>query len=274
MVRVFHYWVLPILSALIWWGMLTFFFTIWAHRGFPIMYWMRDQTIMYISDIAAYELQPVFIVCASTQGILFVLALAAELYLRYDGRLREGTSMLRWVRYCSYIALTAAVIGQLCVLMVSIYNTNDYAHIHIVMLVLFVVFIAISAFFSAIGLGLQIVDYPGKRHVVVSLVLRVLWFFTEITLAIAFGATAIPHRNASAVLEWTLAIVYPVYQLAIAWDLYPSNDKYTGHYLAVAQQRLADCLVDADDAAFRDSSAYTDSIDMDSLSTEGKPEGP
>lgn len=262
MARIFHYWLLPVISALIWWGMLAFFFGIWAYRGFPIMYWMTDQTIMYISDIAAYQLQPVFIVCSLTQGVLFVLSLAAELFLRYDGRLREGTRMLPWIRYCSHIALVSAVIGQLCVLMVSIYNTNDYAHIHIVMLVLFVVFIAISAGFSAIGLGLQTVDYPRKRHVIVSLSLRIFWFLTEIILAIAFGACAMPHRNTSAVLEWTLATVYPVYQLAIAWDLYPSNDKYSGHYLQHIWQDDPELELQTS----VDGDSYRDSIETESLS--------
>lgn len=233
--------------------MLGFYFGIWAYRGFPIMYWMTGQRIMYISDIAAFQLQPIFIACASTQGILFVLSLAIELRLKYKGRLRQGTYMLKWIRICSYISLAAAVCGQFCVLLVSIYNTVTYAYFHIVMLVMFVVFLGISSFFCSVGLFLLTLDYPRKTRILASLIVRILWFFTEISLAIAFGATAIPHKDASAVCEWVLAVLYPVYQLTIAWDLYPANDKPVGHYFR------SDIYPEYID----DSARYTDTIDLD-----------
>lgn len=230
MLGVFHHWWLPILSAVIWWGMLIALLSCWAAEGHPHYAWMRhdDQYILYISDIAAGKLQPVFISCSAAQGVLFILSLAAEMYLRNNGRLRPNHR--KYGQVCLGCAIGFAVVGQLGILFVSIFNTREFHDAHISLLVIFIVFVGISALFSVAEYAALDRDYTHKRHMIVGLWLKVGWFIVEFIIAVAFVSSQHSHVNTPAVLEWTVSFVYPFYQLIMAWDLWPAYNKKKGHY--------------------------------------------
>lgn len=230
-----HYWIMPLVAAACWWAMLIAYLAIWAAQGKPIYEFMNetDLNMIFLSDIAASgNIQPIFISLAGAQGLLFVLSLCVEMYLRDTRQLRPGAENRKHVRNSMIAAIICGIIGQLGILFVSIFNTRVFHHVHESMLVIFIVFVAISSLSSVAEYASLDKDYKLKRHVIVSLVARVIWFAVELGFAIAFGCLRNINKSRQADMEWCLCFVYPLYMFIMAWDLWPAYNKSKGHYPA------------------------------------------
>lgn len=225
----FHLWWVPILSAVIWWSMLITLMSLWASEGFPKYYAdsKPDQSILYISDIAAGKYKIIFIVGSASQGVLFVLSGASELFLRCTGRLRRHYHT--WGLWCTNFSLLFAIVGQLGILFVAIFDTRRYPDTHMSMLVVYIVFIGVSALFNVgayYGLGRTYMTH----RVHISLWMKIVWFFIECSLAIAFVASQSAYKNVPAILEWVVSFIYPFFQLIVAYDIWPAIGKKHGYY--------------------------------------------
>lgn len=229
----FQLWQLPLLSGILWWAMLIALLACWSGQGKPIYSWMESdpgQTFVYISDIAASNLQPIFISLAGAQGLLFVISLCAEMYLRNVQRLQHGIHNTRAVNWTLAFAIFMAICGELSILFVAIFNTRSFHNAHISLLIVFIVCVGVSSLGSIAEYSLLDKDYPRKRHVVVSIICRSVWFTLELALVIAFATLRFHHRSASAGCEWAISFVYPFLQLIMVWDLWPARNKQKGHY--------------------------------------------
>ncbi|CCH62129.1 hypothetical protein TBLA_0G01860 [Henningerozyma blattae CBS 6284] len=78
-----YYFLVPIISFLPWYIMLITMLGVWTYQGRP-RYWFMDhpQSIVFISDIGAANLHPLFIVCSFWQGAGYCITVACEYYQR------------------------------------------------------------------------------------------------------------------------------------------------------------------------------------------------
>ncbi|CCE65921.1 hypothetical protein TPHA_0N01400 [Tetrapisispora phaffii CBS 4417] len=79
-----YYFLVPLLSFIPWYVMLITFLITWAADGHPVYYFMhnKEQTTVYISDIGAMSLHPMFIICSGLQGLGYCVSVACEYYQR------------------------------------------------------------------------------------------------------------------------------------------------------------------------------------------------
>lgn len=72
--QVIHYYLIPIIALIVWWGMLIAMLSCWGAQGRPIYSFMNGeyQNPVYISDIGATNLQPLFISCSGFQAIFLL----------------------------------------------------------------------------------------------------------------------------------------------------------------------------------------------------------
>lgn len=212
--------------------MLIALLAIWSAQGKPVYDFMQptDQSFVFISDVAAssWHIQPIFIACSGAQGLLFVLSLISERWLRHQRRLRPNFEQAD--RALSITSICCALVGEIGILIVSIFNTHDFHRVHEGLLVIFIVFLGLSAVFTCAEYGILDRETQHKRHIVVSFYFKIVWFIIELGLAISFPTTGNRSENGSAVVEWTLAFIYPFYQLMLAYDLWPAYNKTKGHY--------------------------------------------
>lgn len=224
MLKYFSYWCLPILSAIIWWGMLIALLVYWCADGRPVYPWMDDgQTFPYISHVAATKVQGVFISCAAAQGLLFVLAMAAERYLRHAGRLPKN--LRRREKIMSGFAIAWSIIGELGILFVSIFNTVSFKYVHEAFLGVFIICIGISTVCNWIEYFYLDKNNKDVARIRWSTCLKVPWFFIALGIVIGFLACQKGYGkklDASAALEWTISFWYPFYSLILAYDLLPA----------------------------------------------------
>ncbi|QLG72192.1 hypothetical protein HG535_0C05460 [Zygotorulaspora mrakii] len=172
-----YFFLLPIIAFVPWYGMLIAMLACWAGQGHPIYWFMNPgQFPVYISDIGATNLNPLFISCAAWQGLFYVITVACEFYQRagywpFHARPRDevpqdDTSFKSMKTQYSELLLSAkflmppwyskdernlifasfvlGVIGELGLLFCSIFTTAKYHDVHMSMVVVFVVFMCLS----------------------------------------------------------------------------------------------------------------------------------
>lgn len=78
-----YFFIMPLIAMVPWTGMLMALLIAWGVQGHPI-YWFMDhhQDPVYLSDIGATNLRPLFISCSGWQGLWFCLFLVFEYYQR------------------------------------------------------------------------------------------------------------------------------------------------------------------------------------------------
>jgi hypothetical protein len=234
-----HYYVIPLISLVVWWGMLIAMLSAWSIQGHPIYYFMGNSTQnpVYISDIGATNLQPLFISCAGFQAIFFVGTLAMDYWLRTHGERLQPFVSKRQPKL-AIAAVISATIGQLGILFVAIFNTNSFHHVHISMVGVFIAFNFLACVFNFLN-SFIFGNYPtrlspyhekvvfGKHRwqnlYMVSFFCKCVWLVCAAGFALAFGVLMKNGQlSLSATFEWTISFWYGL--LLVFWgiDLFPS----------------------------------------------------
>lgn len=237
--KVLHHWGLPLFGCIVWWGMLIALITCWAVQGHPRYYFVDDKKeILFISDVAATNLQPIFIVCCCIQGVCYVLTLISERYLRHAGRLLPNWRQREKVM--AGLAIGCAVIGQLGIMFVSIFNTHIFRKVHAFMLGVFLVGTAFSALCIIAEYALLDWSYSEVTKLRISYILKGIWFLIALGLTLGFViANKTGHVNPAAVAEWVLAFSYGFYLMTLVYDLLPAAKTKKGQLF---EQKLCNQL--------------------------------
>ncbi|CCH62561.1 hypothetical protein TBLA_0H02770 [Henningerozyma blattae CBS 6284] len=166
------FYLLPLAGLVPWTGMLIAMLACWGAQGRPIYWFMHSyQSPVYLSDIGATNLRPLFISCAGAQGLIYVICVACEYYQRAGRRwpwqkhkayvaessdYKTYASQLASQRYLMppwytrdernliWAATVLAAIGELALLFCSIFSTALYHHVHLSMVGVFIAFMFLS----------------------------------------------------------------------------------------------------------------------------------
>ncbi|SCW02467.1 LAFE_0F07074g1_1 [Lachancea fermentati] len=177
-----YFFIVPWIAFIPWYGMLIAMLACWAAQGHPIYWFMHvDQFPVYISDIGATNLRPLFIACVGWQGLGYVITIACEYFQRsgrwpfmrgaiahtptgdqnsaspsvdsmktsYSEILRSAKFLMppyytKHERNCIFASFVLGLCGEICLLMCSIFSTNTYPRVHRTMVGLFCAFIFLS----------------------------------------------------------------------------------------------------------------------------------
>lgn len=216
---------LPIFGVIPWGGMLIAMLSAWAIQGHPLYWFMHSyQYPVYISDIGATSLQPLFIVGVAVNVIVYLLTLSLIMLLRdrYDVwfEKKDGNHLTRNV---SIASITFAALGQLGILFVSIFNTNIFSKVHASMLGLFILGIFISLILQCVQYWRMGAKNVGSRfnHSMISCILKIV--FSSIGLALAVAFVFVTNASQSGAIEWSLAFFYNLIFFIFAYDLFVLN---------------------------------------------------
>lgn len=213
------------------------------------------QNPIYISDIGATNLQPLFIACVGFQMIFFIGTLVMEYVLRKKKKLQPYVSKKQPI--FAIISIVFAVIGQLGILFVACFRSPSFKTVHLSMVGVFIVgeFLAcVFNFFNSFLFGYL----PGRlnpnhekvifgKHrfanlYMVSFVCKLFWLMAAIVFALLFGIfMKRKERSLSAIFEWTISFWYGMLLLFWSIDLFPSAVK---HYEVHHAQKVGETFVD------------------------------
>ncbi|KAI5965708.1 uncharacterized protein KGF55_001070 [Candida pseudojiufengensis] len=196
----------------------------------------EPQNPVFLSDIGATNLQPLFISCSGFQAIFFVGTLIMGLYLRKKHKIQPYISHHQ--PRLAIASIICAIIGQLAILFVSIFNTKNFNTVHLSMVGIFIAFIflacccdfGVSYIFGSRGAKLDPIHHGtvfGKSRFAnlyfVSFVAKIIWLIVAIVLAACFGYY-MKHGNdsLSARFEWSICFWYGFLLILWSMDLFPS----------------------------------------------------
>ncbi|KAL1858530.1 hypothetical protein Plec18170_002729 [Paecilomyces lecythidis] len=207
-----------------WVAMLIAMLGHWAAIGEPHYVSMEKlQTIAYISDIGATGIKPLFITGSVITVVFLDLAFISERWLRHARKLVPNKG--RWDKACACISIFFSIAGAAGLILLSIFDTVHYPHVHDGCLLLFMVGYLISAIFICLEYLRLGIFYRGQHRILfASFWIKLSFIIIEVALAIGFGIChqTTTKRNASAVLEWTISFVFTFYILSFVIDLLPS----------------------------------------------------
>ncbi|AMD20856.1 HDR114Wp [Eremothecium sinecaudum] len=277
-----YYFLIPWVLLIPWYGMLITMLSCWSIQGHPIYWFMHDdQFPVYISDIGATNLQPLFIACVAWQGLWYCIMVAAEFFQR------SGHWPFQWLAYTrreqtSYSGSTTPVddmesqrvgyaellssrrflmppyftkhernligaafglgfLGEVALLMCSIFSTASYHVLHVTMVGCFVVFMFFSINCSAVqyfimgrhyaqlhplappeALNVKTswrrwVGYYWNKYTI-SAIAKTIWLVFAAVWALCFGF--VQNKSVSASFEWILAFWIGAYYIIVSVDFY------------------------------------------------------
>ncbi|KAL8731357.1 MAG: hypothetical protein Q9166_003449 [cf. Caloplaca sp. 2 TL-2023] len=217
------FWILPLVSAGTWLGMLLTMFIVWELQGSPRYISMEpNQSIAYISDIGAQGLQPLFIAGACVTTIFLDLSFAAERWLRHTGRLAKN--MGRAEKILSGLSIFFAIGGTLGLILLSIFDTVSHPRLHNGFLLLFIAGYVISATFICAEYQRLGVHFRQHRVLRASFWMKLFFIIVEVLLAAVFiGTSFTNNRSIAAVFEWIIALIFTFYVLTFFVDLLPAS---------------------------------------------------
>ncbi|CCF55665.1 hypothetical protein KAFR_0A02270 [Kazachstania africana CBS 2517] len=225
----------------------------WAATGHPIYGFMKHfQNPVYISDIGAMRLHPLFIACSAWQGLGYAISVLCE-YLQRGGTIRyiwtnSKFYMPPWYTIHEMKLIIAACIlggiGELCLLFCSIFSCSRFPKVHYTMVSIFVVLMffsicCLSAEYFIMGKHYAVLhplnskdnenvkyeDLSWKQwtgHVwnkyTISAVCKIVWLVGAVVSAIGFAASS--NNSTSAVFEWILAFWFGFLFIIISIDFY------------------------------------------------------
>ncbi|TVY55032.1 Protein sfk1 [Lachnellula suecica] len=219
------YWIVPVFSGCVWLGMLLGMFLWWVidtHKAIlPPENTRPGETIPYISDVGAHELQPLFIAGGTTTVVTFTTVFVAERWLRHKNRLAGNTSWLQ--KILSILSIIAALVGMIGMIILTCQNDLYHDRTHDICLGLFIGGYIVSAIFICWEYQRLGIHYRQHRIIRISFWIKLAFIFIEVGLVIAFGVTAYKdHYTAAAVCEWTVSLIYTLYVWSFALDFWPA----------------------------------------------------
>ncbi|CAF9904359.1 MAG: hypothetical protein ALECFALPRED_007532 [Alectoria fallacina] len=206
-------WILPLVSACTWLAMLLAMLIVWELQGHPHYPSMSaNQHIAYISDIGAQRLKPLFIAGCCVTTVFLDLSFASERWLRNTGRLAKNLGVAE--KILSGLSIIFAVAGTCGLILLSIFDTLHYPHLHDGFLLLFIAGYVISAIFICAEYQRLGVHFRQHRILRLSFWLKLMFIIVEVIFAIIFAATTFD--------EWIIAFVFTFYVLTFFVDLLPA----------------------------------------------------
>ncbi|KAL8843616.1 MAG: hypothetical protein Q9170_000120 [Blastenia crenularia] len=217
------FWILPLVSAGTWLGMLLAMFITWEIEGSPHYSSMEsNQSISYISDIGAQGLQPLFIAGCCVTTVFLDLSFAAERWLRHTGRLAKNMGVAE--KILSGLSIIFAVAGTCGLILLSIFDTVHHPRLHDGFLLLFIAGYVISAIFICAEYQRLGAHFRQHRVLRASFWMKLFFIIVEIILAAIFvGTSFTTHKSIAAVFEWIIALIFTFYVLTFFVDLLPAS---------------------------------------------------
>ncbi|POS74267.1 Frag1/DRAM/Sfk1 family protein [Diaporthe helianthi] len=128
-------WVFPLAAGIAWFSTLTILLLRWLAIGQPRYPGQVNPEIPFISDIAAFNFQPVFIVGCAITGVTFAGTVFAVHHVRYSPRFYGLTDDAEWRQNTSFVAFFMGMFASVCLVCLSIFDTfeNNDEHRYILM---------------------------------------------------------------------------------------------------------------------------------------------
>ena len=118
-------YIFPLVAGVSWFSTLTILLIRWFAVGLPKYPGQINPEIPFISDIAAFTFQPVFIAGCAITGIAFTGTVFAVHHVRYSPEFYGLTDDAEWRQTTSILALFMGLVASVCLVCLGIFDTFE-----------------------------------------------------------------------------------------------------------------------------------------------------
>jgi hypothetical protein len=220
-----YFIVIPVFAAFIWFSSLLAMLLTWLISGRP-KYVSTQVEVVYISDVGASFLKPLFVVACCITGPGLFISLTIERVLRHKGRL--APELHKRERILGRLAIVGAFIAMLGLAFLSGFDLGRYPTEHMIFLLVFMIGVSLSAIFTVIEFRWLAHDYAEVEKLKRAYIAKAAIGLTLVVLAIVFGVTLYYAPNVGGVVEWLIAFGFAFYLLTFAYDLRMARGRVDG----------------------------------------------
>lgn len=125
------------MAGISWFTTLSILLIRWIAIGRPRLPGQVNPDIPFVSDIAAFTFQPVFIAGCAVTGVAFVGTVFAVQHVRYSPGFYGLTNDALWRQNTSFVAFFTGLLAATSLVLLSIFDTfeNNDEHQYILMCV-------------------------------------------------------------------------------------------------------------------------------------------
>ncbi|RAQ45940.1 hypothetical protein AFGD_000747 [Aspergillus flavus] len=234
----------PALAGSVWFLTLASLLSIWLAHGMPQYPGQSNQHVAFISDIASFELKPLFLIGASITAVGFVTTVSAVHVVRYEPGFalvkcpvtnnrngngehgltghrslyhshcghhdsysedEEDHETTRTLKLISLLAIFAAAVASIALILLAVMDTFRYKSAHHLFLQVCFAGLAIQSACTAIVYSNEVLGASLSTALII----------TEVFLGVAFISLTVPEEIASyrkaGILEWIIAFLGTIY---------------------------------------------------------------
>ncbi|KNZ55108.1 hypothetical protein VP01_2765g2 [Puccinia sorghi] len=215
---------LPVLTAVIWFGMLVGLLLFWLVNAHGKRYRDDEASILFISDIGAAH-KSWFSPGCTLVFSFYTMTLLAERWLRYHQRIPQVIGKRQ--RYWGFSTAIIGILGGFSLMMLSFLDTFNHPTAHWCFTFTFMIFIAGSSFSQIIEVYFLHKEFPHRVHLRRNAALKSSIIFISTALGVVFGSKPTAKRDnrllsIAAICEWSVAFLLTFYFLTFALDFWPA----------------------------------------------------
>lgn len=150
------------------WGLtLSILLVHWLVKGRPTYPGQSNPYVAFISDIAAFELRPVFIIGCTITALAYFSTIWSVNHIRYVPHGYALTDDPRWRKLVSSFAVLVSLVAAVSLILLTIFDTVRAHERHSILLLCTFGGLGLSAVLTAIAWSDQLklnVDFPKLRR--------------------------------------------------------------------------------------------------------------
>lgn len=201
-------------------------------KPYHTSHYNMSRWIIYLSDVAATNRQPIFICGSALLGIFFVWGNYEEYRLRSN---KVRYLLPRYNKHATslhILMIIFSIIASLGILMVSCFRVDKFKTVHMSFLAVFIFF---NFLFVVADIIVYIIYYRHYRrgYFLSMAILKFVWAICAIAVVVLYGVFMLIGKRQgpgsyyygySGVMEWTICFWYGILMWLLAIDLrYPRS---------------------------------------------------
>ncbi|KAF1979617.1 hypothetical protein BU23DRAFT_496338 [Bimuria novae-zelandiae CBS 107.79] len=205
-------WIFPVIAGTSWFVTLAAMLLTWVARGCPRYPGQRNPYIAFISDIAAFQLKPLFLIGGVTTAAGFAATMVAVHVSRYDPRLYglEGDAL--WKKTASIMAMCSGIVAGLGLILLAILDTFRFHEEHAVLLLVCFLGLVSSMVLTTVVYWDQARTPSPFRRLRVYCIASAIIVFLDAGLGVSFYTLMqLYFWRVSGILEWVMAFTGAFY---------------------------------------------------------------
>lgn len=231
--RFLHYYLLYIAACVIWQGMLIAMLVAWAIQGKPDRYWFMSFTTtmdpVYLSDLGATSLKPLFAVCSGVHGALVVGAMVAEYVMRRSPARLLTPYISKHQKNMKFASIFTVTVSELGILFTACFDVDHYNHVHFSMVAIFIIFMLFTIVMDIVIYLMFWIHYRKANAARENAFYKwnclgkCLWLVAAATCVLGFVIAMSENRDSlSGRFEWAICFWYGLLLLIWLSDIFPA----------------------------------------------------